>query len=198
MGRLLKIVALSLLHTPRQKEKRIEILLYWRRSNFPKLERTLSKCDATTNDGCHFCTFSFFISFSRNVSGNNKTPPQARLGTIVVCWDDDGRFSLLPIRFFFLLRFSLFSRRFGRTYTTYEFFSTLSRDCVAVVVVIAIIADQRFPLAITVSQFSWDESSFGSAFGKIVKFSHCAFITDVTHCGLNLAGFQTLLTATTT
>lgn len=141
------------------------------------------------------CTFLFRFFF-RIVSGNNKTPPQARLGTSVVCCDDDGRFSLLPIRFFFCYGVLLVSRRWlGLTqHTNFSARSlslSLSRDCVAAIVVIA---DHRFPLAISVSPFSQDRMQHGRENRKILALRvHHRFRT---HCGLTQQEFQLLLPAT--
>lgn len=162
-------------HATRQLGRKDRDSFCTRRQKFSKVGMHSSEM-RRNNQRLFTVVSNFPIAFSRIVSRNNKTPPHARLvGTSVVCWDDDGRFSLLPIRFllFCLLWGSLFSHRLGRTYTTFEFFSPLSHDCVTAGLLLMANAFLSQPLVL--SQVSPDErTSFGSAFGKIGKFWHCA------------------------
>lgn len=137
--------------------------------------RTLSKCDAVaTNDGCHSAR-SYFVFF-RIVSGNNKTPPQARLGTSVVCCDDDGRFSLLPIRFFFCYGVLLVSRRWlGLTQHTNFSARSLSLSPAIALLLLLLLLTTVFLSQSASLRF---HRTGCSTVGKIGKFSHCAFITD--------------------
>lgn len=92
------------------------------------------------------------------------------LGTSVVgCDDDDGCFSLLPIRFFFVTVFLACLGWVGRL-TQHTNFSARSLTT-AVVVAVVIIADHRFPLAIAVSQFSRGKMQRCRENGKILTFS---------------------------